>query len=123
MGPKTYECAEIQTKLDQTNVESEKDLLQNNLSLNKNDYDRISSDNKSPSVAKFSSAFPYWHERAAFQRSAFGRSTAGNDVVATIIISLFSFFPCFFPPFFPFFFLLKTQWINRFNIITLSKRL
>ena len=31
-----------------------------------------------------------WHERAAFQRSAFGRSTAGNDVVATIIISLFS---------------------------------
>ena len=28
-------------------------------------------------------------ERAAFQRSAFGQSTAGNDVVATIIISLF----------------------------------
>ena len=24
----------------------------------------------------------YWHERVAFQRSAFGRSTAGNDVVA-----------------------------------------
>ena len=23
-----------------------------------------------------------WHERAAFQRSAFGRSTAGNDIVA-----------------------------------------
>ena len=32
------------------------------------------------------------HERAAFQRSAFGRTTAGNDVVATILISLF-FFP------------------------------
>ena len=30
-----------------------------------------------------------WHERAAFQRSAFGRSTAGNDVVATIFIRLF----------------------------------
>ena len=30
-----------------------------------------------------------WHERAAFQRSASGRSTAGNDVVATILISLF----------------------------------
>ena len=34
---------------------------------------------------------PYWRERAAFQRSAFGRLTAGNDVVATIIISLFFF--------------------------------
>ena len=31
-----------------------------------------------------------WHERAAFQRSAFGRSTADSDVVATILISLFS---------------------------------
>ena len=38
----------------------------------------------------------FWHERAAFQRSVFGRSTAGNDVVATIIISLFFPFP---PPF------------------------
>ena len=26
-----------------------------------------------------------WHERVAFQRSAVGRSTAGNDVVATIL--------------------------------------
>ena len=34
----------------------------------------------------------YWHERAAFQRSVFGQSTAGNDVVATIIISLFFVF-------------------------------
>ena len=42
-----------------------------------------------------------WHKRAAFQQSAFGRSTAGNDVVATIFIRLF-FFP---PPFFPFLFL------------------
>ena len=33
-----------------------------------------------------------WHEHAAFQRSAFGRSTAGNDVVATIFI-IFSFSP------------------------------
>ena len=33
-----------------------------------------------------------WRERAAFQRSAFGRSTAGNDVVATIFIRIFSFF-------------------------------
>ena len=32
--------------------------------------------------------------------SAFGRSTAGNDVVATIIISLFSFFFLFFSPVF-----------------------
>ena len=31
-----------------------------------------------------------WHELAAFQRSLFGRSAAGNDVVATILISLFS---------------------------------
>ena len=38
-----------------------------------------------------------WRERAAFQRSAFGRSTAGNDVVATIFIRIFSFF---FPPVF-----------------------
>ena len=38
-----------------------------------------------------------WRERAAFQRSAFGRSTAGNDVVATIFIRIFFFF---FPPFF-----------------------
>ena len=49
----------------------------------------------------------YWHKHAAFQRSAFGRSTAGNDVVATISISLFLFFPpvflfsCF-PPSRPF---------------------
>ena len=34
----------------------------------------------------------FWHERAAFQRSAFGRSTAGNDVVATKNAILFSFF-------------------------------
>ena len=34
----------------------------------------------------------FWHERAAFQRSAFGWSTAGNDVVATIsIISVATF--------------------------------
>ena len=36
-----------------------------------------------------------WHER-----SAFGRSAAGNDIVATISISLFFFPPVFFP-FFP----------------------
>ena len=30
-----------------------------------------------------------WHERAAFHRSVFGRSTAGNDVAATIIIRFF----------------------------------
>ena len=35
---------------------------------------------------------------------AFGRSTAGNDVVATIFIRLFFFFPFFFPVFFPVFF-------------------
>ena len=46
----------------------------------------------------------YWHERAAFQRSAFGRSTADNDVVATVSISLFSFFyPVFSPIFYPIF--------------------
>ena len=44
-----------------------------------------------------------WHERAAFQRSVFGRLTAGNDVVATIFIRLF-FFLSFFPVFFLFFF-------------------
>ena len=43
----------------------------------------------------------YWRERAAFQRSAFGQSTAGNDVVATIFIRLFFFFSSFFPPIFP----------------------
>ena len=43
----------------------------------------------------------YWRERAAFQWSAFGRSTAGNDEVATIFIRIFfSFFPPFFSPFF-----------------------
>ena len=40
--------------------------------------------------------FAYLHEREAFQRSAFGWSTAGNDVVATIIIRVF--FPVFFSP-------------------------
>ena len=42
----------------------------------------------------------FWHERAAFQQSAFRRSTAGNDVVATIFIRFF--FPprIFFPPVF-----------------------
>ena len=40
-----------------------------------------------------SAAHANWRERAAFQRSVYGRSTAGNDVVATIFISLFlSFF-------------------------------
>ena len=39
--------------------------------------------------------FHFWRERAAFQRSVFGRSTAGNDVVATIFIRF-----CFFPPVF-----------------------
>ena len=33
----------------------------------------------------------YWHERAAFQGSALGRLTAGNDVVATKT-TFFSFF-------------------------------
>ena len=47
---------------------------------------------------KFISFCLYWRERAAFQRSAFGRSTAGNDVVATIFIRIFFFF---FFPFFP----------------------
>ena len=49
----------------------------------------------------------FWRERAAFQQSAFGRSTAGNDVVATIFIRIFFsfFFSPFFPFFFPFFFL------------------
>ena len=47
----------------------------------------------------------FWRERAAFQRSAFGRSTTGNDVVATIFICIFfSFFPVFFFRFFPVFF-------------------
>ena len=47
----------------------------------------------------------YWRERAAFQRSAFERSTAGNYVVATIFIRLFfsSFFSVFPGVFFPFF--------------------
>ena len=39
----------------------------------------------------------FWRERAAFQRSAFGRLTDGNDVVATIFIRLFFFFPFFSP--------------------------
>ena len=41
----------------------------------------------------------YWHERAAFQRSVFGQSTAGNDVVATKNNSFsFLFFSFFFSP-------------------------
>ena len=36
-----------------------------------------------------------WHECVTFQQSAFGRSTAGNDVVAPISISLFLFPPYF----------------------------
>ena len=39
---------------------------------------------------------PFWHERAAFQRSVFGRLTAVNDVVATIL------FPLLFPQSQPF---------------------
>ena len=42
-------------------------------------------------------AWLYWHERAAFQRLAFGRSTAGNDVVATKN-NIFFFFFLFFSP-------------------------
>ena len=34
----------------------------------------------------------FWHERAVLQRSAFGQWTAGNEVVANILISLFSTF-------------------------------
>ena len=37
----------------------------------------------------------FWHECAVFQRSAFGRSTAGNDIVATILICLFRFLHCY----------------------------
>ena len=44
-----------------------------------------------------------WHDCAVFQRSAFRRSTAGNDIVVTIFISLFPFFSLpplpFFSPF------------------------
>ena len=40
----------------------------------------------------------FWHEQAAFQRSAFGRSTAGNDVVSTKNAILFFFFSFFFSP-------------------------
>ena len=44
----------------------------------------------------------YWYERAAFQRSLFGRCPSSgrllaNDVMATIFISLFFFFFFFFP--------------------------
>ena len=41
----------------------------------------------------------FWHERAALQQSAFGQSTAGNDIVATILISPFLFSSPFFSPF------------------------
>ena len=52
-------------------------------------------------ISKISKCYPRkrgatnWHERVAFQRPAFGRSTTGNDVVATIFIRffLFHFFP------------------------------
>ena len=53
-------------------------------------------------LLKNNAVYVYWHKCAAFQRSVFGRSTAGNDVVATISISLFLFFPVFFPPSWPF---------------------
>ena len=44
-----------------------------------------------------------WHERASFQQSSFGRLTAGNDLVATILISLFFSTLCSsFPPLLPF---------------------
>ena len=47
-------------------------------------------------IFSFPFLFFFWRERVAFQRS-----TAGNDVVATIFIRLFFFiFPLFFP-FFP----------------------
>ena len=36
-----------------------------------------------PKVLRY--LFFYWRERAAFQRSVFVRSTASNDVVATIL--------------------------------------
>ena len=41
---------------------------------------------------------------ASVRRSSGRRSTAGNDVVATIFIRLFFFFPLFFPVFFFLFF-------------------
>ena len=50
----------------------------------------------------------FWHKRAVFQQSSFGRLTAGNDVVATILITLFfsilfsSPFPLFSSPLLPF---------------------
>ena len=58
--------------------------------------------------------FGFWHERAAFQRSSLGRSTTGNDVVATILISLIS---VLFSPFSPFsavtFSHRKSAWIKK----------
>ena len=59
----------------------------------------------------------FWHEHAAFQWSAFGRSTAGNDVVATIFISLFLFYfsPVFSPLSRPFF---KEVVLGSKNLLT-----
>ena len=51
----------------------------------------------------------FWHERTAFQRSAFRQLTAGNDVVATIFILPF-LFP---PPFFPRFFILRRDLFSQ----------
>ena len=62
-----------------------------------------SGDEFNPFQGGEAAALHFWHEPAIFQRSAFGRSTAGNDVVATIPISLFFLSaPLRFPPLLPF---------------------
>ena len=60
-----------------------------------------------------------WRERSAFQRSAFGWSTTGNDVVATFFIF---FFFLFFPPFFFRFFSVFPPVFFFFSVATFSHR-
>ena len=50
---------------------------------------KILKNSKKMADISFHFEFFFWHERAAFQRSVFGRLTAGNGVVATFLISLF----------------------------------
>ena len=56
----------------------------------------VTDESQSREALSLSSYKQNWNEWLAFQRSG-RRSTAGNDVVATIFISLF-FFSCFFAP-------------------------
>ena len=58
-------------------------MLKSLTAKNENVAQKSINDNGNDVVATILISLFFWHEREAFQQPAFGRLTAGNDVVAT----------------------------------------